>query len=550
MSFKEKTIYQIYPKSFNDSNNDGIGDIRGIIEKLDYLALLGVDCLWITPFFVSPQKDNGYDVTDYCAIDPIYGTMNDVDELIVKAKQRNIDLMFDMVFNHTSITHEWFQKALTGNPKYKNYYYFKKGKGENPPNNWNSKFGGSAWQYVEQFDEYYLHLYDKTQADLNWGNPEVRQELVKVLQFWLDKGIKGFRFDVINNIDKSSFADDLNNGDGRQFYRDGPKMVTYLKELNENSFGRYDDCITVGEMSDTTIEHCINYTNPKNHNLSMAFNFHHLKVDYLNQQKWTYMDFDFIALKDIFIKWQLGMQENDGWNALFWNCHDQPRSVSRFGNDTKYRELSAKMLATAIHMMQGTPYIYQGEEIGMTNNYFVNIDQYRDVETINYYHILKQQDITPEQIHQILQSKSRDNARSPMQWNNDINGGFSKVTPWIQTNPNYQEINVEAALKDPNSIFYHYQKLIKLRKEYKVISHGKYVPMLQGHQHVYGYKRILGDQELIVLNNFYDQEVCLDMNLAEYKILIDNYKNTDINSICLKPYQSLVLYVERACKED
>ena len=305
MNFKEKTIYQIYPKSFNDSNNDGIGDIRGIIEKLDYLQFLGVDYLWLTPFFVSPQNDNGYDVTDYCSVDKIYGTMDDVEELIIKAKLRNIDLMFDMVFNHTSITHEWFLKAMAGEQKYKDYYYFKKGKDGNPPNNWKSKFGGSAWQYVEEFDEYYLHLYDKTQADLNWDNPEVRKELIKVLQFWLDKGVKGFRFDVINNINKHCFADDPTNQDGRMYYRDGPKMVEYLKELNENSFGKYDDCITVGEMSDTTIEHCIKYTAPNNHNLDMVFNFHHLKVDYLNQQKWTTMDFDFMALKKYLLNGKL-----------------------------------------------------------------------------------------------------------------------------------------------------------------------------------------------------------------------------------------------------
>lgn len=542
MNFKEKTIYQIYPKSFNDSNNDGIGDIRGIIEKLDYLQFLGVDYLWLTPFFVSPQNDNGYDVTDYCSVDKIYGTMDDVEELIIKAKLRNIDLMFDMVFNHTSITHEWFLKAMAGEQKYKDYYYFKKGKDGNPPNNWKSKFGGSAWQYVEEFDEYYLHLYDKTQADLNWDNPEVRKELIKVLQFWLDKGVKGFRFDVINNINKHCFADDPTNQDGRMYYRDGPKMVEYLKELNENSFGKYDDCITVGEMSDTTIEHCIKYTAPNNHNLDMVFNFHHLKVDYLNQQKWTTMDFDFMALKKIFVKWQTEMQKNKGWNALFWNCHDQPRSISRFGNDDKYRVVSAKMLATTIHLMQGTPYIYQGEEIGMTNNYFTEIKQYRDIETINHYYILKQQGLDEKKIHQILQAKSRDNARSPMQWNQEINSGFSKNNPWLDINPNYQLINVAAALADSKSIFYHYQKLIKLRKEYKVISEGRYVPMLEKHHQVYAYKRIFNNHELIVLNNFYDQEVSLDLDISDYQILIDNYYHTDIQKLCLKPYQSIALY--------
>ncbi|MCD8028759.1 MAG: alpha,alpha-phosphotrehalase [Erysipelotrichaceae bacterium] len=439
MNFKDKIVYEIYPKSFKDSNNDGIGDLKGITSKLDYLKLLGINYIWITPFFVSPQNDNGYDVADYYHIDPIYGTMDDLDELIKESDNRNIGLMFDMVFNHTSTSHSWFQRALKGEQKYKDYYFFRK-----EPTNWQSKFGGSAWEYVEELNEYYLHLFDKTQADLNWENPNVRAELIKILNFWIDKGIKGFRFDVINLISKDAFEDD-DIGVGKRFYTDGRKINQYLRGINQQSFEKYDDIITVGEMSSTTIENCNIYTNPDNHELNMTFNFHHLKVDYQNKEKWTTMPFDFRELKDIFNKWQLGM--NDGWNALFWNCHDQPRSISRFGNVTKYHDESAKMLATAMHMQRGTPYIYQGEEIGMTNNYFTDIKQYRDVESINYYHILKNQGMSENKIHEILQAKSRDNARSPMQWNK--NGGFSDNTPWIQMNSNCKNINVENNLNNP-----------------------------------------------------------------------------------------------------
>lgn len=542
MSYQDKVIYQIYPKSFNDSNDDGIGDINGIIEKLDYLKELGVDMIWMCPIFASPQRDSGYDIKDYYRIDPIFGTMEDLEHLIDEAKQRNIYLMFDMVFNHTSTEHRWFQEALKGNEKYKNYYFFKKGKGDRLPTNWDSKFGGKAWKYVPEFDEYYLHLYDEKQADLNWKNEEVRNELVKIINFWLDKGIRGFRFDVINNIDKRSF-EDSDDELGKQFYCDQPKVHDYLHELNSRSFGQVDGCITVGEMSATSVENCIGYTNPQNKELDMVFSFHHLKVDYLNKEKWTSMPFDFQELKDLLNTWQVKMQEGNGWNALFWNCHDQPRSVSRFGNDQKYRELSAKMLATTIHLMRGTPYIYQGEEIGMTNHYFTDINQYRDVESINAYHILKEQGLKEEQIHKILQEKSRDNSRTLMQWNNEINGGFSKATPWLEVNKNYQTINVEDALKDPNSIFYYYQKLIKLRKSYPIISHGIFEPILKEHPLVFGYKRILDNQEMIVLNNFYDQEVKIDFdNLNNYEVLIDNYQNTDLSNLSLKPYQSIALY--------
>lgn len=541
-NFQDKVVYQIYPKSFQDSNNDGFGDINGIIKHLDYLEKLGVDYIWLNPIFVSPQNDNGYDIEDYYAIDPSYGTMADLEKLISEAKKHNIYLMFDMVFNHTSTNHQWFKKALNGEQKYKDYYIFKKGKNGNPPTNWQSKFGGNAWKYVEKFDEYYLHLFDETQADLNWKNPEVRKEIANIVNFWIEKGIKGFRFDVINLIDKESFEDDY-EGVGKRFYTDRPLVHTYLQELAQNSFGKYDDIITVGEMSATSIDNCVGYTNPNNHELSMVFSFHHLKVDYKNKEKWTLMPFDFQELKQLLNDWQLGMQEGHGWNALFWCCHDQPRVLSRFGDDKNYPKESAKMLATTIHLLRGTPYIYQGEEIGMTNAYFDNIEQYQDVESLNAFKILKQNGMSEDEIYQILQSKSRDNARTPMQWNNHRYAGFSNVEPWIAVNENYHDINVENNLKDLDSVFYYYQKLIKLRKQYSVILQGEYEPLLLDHPTIFAYKRIDQNDEIIVYNHFYDDnQSTITVDASQYDILLSNVqRNTLEDTIILKPYESLVL---------
>lgn len=541
-NFQDKVVYQIYPKSFQDSNNDGFGDINGIIKHLDYLEKLGVDYIWLNPIFVSPQNDNGYDIEDYYAIDPSYGTMADLEKLISEAKKHNIYLMFDMVFNHTSTNHQWFKKALNGEQKYKDYYIFKKGKNGNPPTNWQSKFGGNAWKYVEKFDEYYLHLFDETQADLNWKNPEVRKEMANIVNFWIEKGIKGFRFDVINLIDKESFEDDY-EGVGKRFYTDRPLVHTYLQELAQNSFGKYDDIITVGEMSATSIDNCVGYTNPNNHELSMVFSFHHLKVDYKNKEKWTLMPFDFQELKQLLNDWQLGMQEGHGWNALFWCCHDQPRVLSRFGDDKNYPKESAKMLATTIHLLKGTPYIYQGEEIGMTNAYFDNIEQYQDVESLNAFKILKQNGMSEDEIYQILQSKSRDNARTPMQWNNHRYAGFSNVEPWIAVNENYHDINVENNLKDLDSVFYYYQKLIKLRKQYSVILQGAYEPLLLDHPTIFAYKRIDQNDEIIVYNHFYDDnQSTITVDASQYDILLSNVqRNTLEDTIILKPYESLVL---------
>ena len=544
--FKNSVVYQIYPKSFNDSNNDGFGDLRGVVEKLDYLEGLGVDYIWLTPFFVSPQNDNGYDIADYYNIDPAYGTMEDFETLVEEATKRNIKIMLDMVFNHTSTYHEWFKKALEGDPKYKDYYIFRKGENGNPPTNWISKFGGNAWEYVEHLDEYYLHLFDVTQADLNWENPELRQEVYNVVNFWIEKGVKGFRLDVINLISKPDTLENDYIGDGRRFYTDGPRIHKHLKELNENTFGKHDDIITVGEMSSTTIENCLKYSNPDEKELSMVFNFHHLKVDYKDGDKWKLKDFDFAELKDLFNTWQTSMMEGNGWNAVFWCNHDQPRVVSRLGDDKKYHEQSAKMLATAVHCLRGTPYIYQGEEIGMTNAYFNDINKYRDVESLNYYNILKEQGRTEEETYDIIMARSRDNSRTPMQWNDEVNAGFSETTPWLSVIDNYETINVEKNLADENSIYYHYKKLIQLRKQYDVIANGAYEAMLAEHQNVYAYRRTLDNEELIVLNNFYgnETEVTLDIkDVNGYTCLLSNYEEQELtNQLTLRPYESIVFY--------
>ena len=460
--FRKSTVYQVYPKSFYDSNGDGLGDLRGITEKLDYIRDLGADYIWITlRFFVSPQNDNGYDVEDYYKIDPRYGTMEDFEELAREAGKRGIRLMLDMVFNHTSTRHEWFRKAMEGDEAYKDFYIFRKGKAPGvPPTNWESKFGGSAWEYVEQFDEYYLHLFDVTQADLNWDNPRVREELQKIVRFWMGKGVKGFRFDVVNLISKGAFEDD-DQGDGRRFYTDGPHVHEYLKELNEATFGTDAEFITVGEMSSTTLENCYRYAGEDSHELSMVFSFHHLKVDFMGNEKWVIVPFDFQKLKDILYEWQTKMAEHRAWNAVFWCNHDQPRVVSRFGNVKKYWKESAKMLGTVVHCMRGTPYIYQGEELGMTNCGFTDISQYRDVESLNHFRILQDKGLSEENAYQILAIHSRDNSRTPMQWTGGRQAGFTEGEPWIQVSENHSFINAEDEERDEDSILSYYRKLVQ-----------------------------------------------------------------------------------------
>lgn len=502
--FSNKVIYQIYPKSFKDSNGDGIGDLRGVAEKLDYLKDLGVDYLWLTPFFVSPQRDNGYDVADYRNIDPMFGTMEDLDNLIAEGEKRNIGLMFDMVFNHTSTSHEWFRRALAGEKKYQDYYIFKEGAPDQPPTNWQSKFGGSAWEYVSSLGKWYLHLFDVTQADLNWKNPEVREELKEVIRFWKAKGVKGFRFDVVNLISKPEIWEDDFEGDGRKFYTDGPYVHEYLKELVRDT--GIEDYVTVGEMSSTTLEHCIRYSGAEEKELSMCFNFHHLKVDYKDGNKWELMEPDYMELKVIFEKWQMGMQRGNAWNALFWCNHDQPRIVSRFGNEGEYWKESAKMLAGMIHLMRGTPYIYQGEEIGMTNPHYTSIEQYADVESRNYYEILLNEGKTKEEALEILAARSRDNSRTPMQWTDERYCGFSDTKPWIPVSDNFEKINVKKQKQDRDSILEFYKKLIMLRKEKEVIARGNIEFMEVENAGVLAYTRCLDKQKLLVCCNFRDVE--------------------------------------------
>ncbi|MFP7298022.1 alpha,alpha-phosphotrehalase [Neobacillus niacini] len=550
--WKKAVVYQIYPKSFNDTTGNGTGDIQGIIEKLDYLKGLGVDVLWLTPIYKSPQRDNGYDISDYYNIQEEYGTMNDFDELLTEAHKRGIRIIMDIVINHTSTEHEWFKQAKSSkdNP-YRDFYIWKDGKDGLPPTNWESKFGGSAWQWDESTGQYYLHLFDVTQADLNWENPKVREALYEMMHFWLKKGVDGFRLDVINLISKDQrFPQD--ESDGRKFYTDGPRIHEYLHEMNQEVFSKYD-IMTVGEMSSTSIDNCIRYTNPCEEELDMTFSFHHLKVDYPNGDKWTKADFDFQALKNILSKWQVEMNKGGGWNALFWCNHDQPRVVSRFGDDQKYHKESAKMLATTIHMMQGTPYIYQGEEFGMTNPNFDKIEDYRDVESLNIFEIKKNDGMAEQEIIEILKQKSRDNSRTPVQWNANAHAGFTKGTPWIHTANNYKEINAENAMKDSDSVFYHYQELIRLRKEYDVITDGDFEWISKDHESIFAFVRKTEHDILLVINNFYGNNLTytlpeeLEIESLAYGVLLSNYEDSALlaKDIQLRPYESIVYHLKK-----
>lgn len=546
--FKKSTIYQIYLKSFCDSNKDGVGDIRGMIEKLDYIKSLGVDYIWSTPFFVSPLNDNGYDVEDYRKINPLFGTMADVEELIEKAEERGMGLMLDMVFNHTSTRHEWFQKALLGDKEYMDYYIFKEGEPDRPPTNWQSKFGGPAWEYVPSLQKWYLHLFDVTQADLNWENPKVREELKNVIRFWKEKGVKGFRFDVVNLISKPEAFEDDTRGDGRRFYSDGPHVHQFLKELVADTDIAH--MVTVGEMSSTSLEHCIRYSNPDEKELSMCFNFHHLKVDYKDGNKWELMEPDYRKLKELLETWQTGMERQNGWNAVFWCNHDQPRIVSRLGDDKKYWKESAKMLATCIHMLRGTPYIYQGEELGMTNPGYGDIQEYRDVESLNYYRILRKKGKTREEALKILGQRSRDNSRSPMQWDSGKNAGFSESIPWIGVPENHKYINAAAEEQDPDSILNYYRKLIQLRKQHAVIQEGGIEFLFKEQPEIFAYRRLLGEQEMLVINNLAGMEAVLQKPVFcnGYEYLIANYPREEGRSVLetLRPYESVVLLKNEA----
>ncbi|MGH1500210.1 alpha,alpha-phosphotrehalase [Yersinia proxima] len=492
-------IYQIYPKSFQDSTGNGYGDLAGVTQRLDYLQKLGVDAIWLTPVYVSPQVDNGYDVADYCAIDPAYGTLDDFKHLVEQAHQRGIRIVMDMVFNHTSTEHAWFKASTDRNSPYRQFYIWRDGKGDDLPNNWRSKFGGNAWQWHAASGQYYLHLFATEQADLNWEHQPVRDELKKVCEFWADIGVDGLRLDVINLVSKQQdFPDDF-DGDGRRFYTDGPRIHEFLQEMSRDVF-QPRGLMTVGEMSSTRLEHCQRYAALGGDELSMTFNFHHLKVDYLNGEKWSLMPPDRVELKQIFNQWQQGMH-NRAWNALFWCNHDQPRIVSRFGDEGALRLPAAKMLAMVLHGMQGTPYIYQGEEIGMTNPNFSSIDQYRDVESLNMFAELSAKGRDADELLAILATKSRDNGRTPMQWDRSHNAGFSQGTPWIEPCSNYGEINVDAALADADSVFYAYQYLIALRKQHDVFTFGDYQDLCPQHPDLWCYLRSWQGKQLLVVAN-------------------------------------------------
>ncbi len=541
-----KVIYQIYPKSFYDSNGDGIGDLRGIIEKLDYIAGLNVDMVWLNPFFVSPQNDSGYDIADYYNVDPRFGTMKDFEELQKGLEERGIGVMLDMVLNHCSTEHEWFRKALSGDEKYRKFFYLREPKKDGSlPNNWVSKFGGPAWAKFGDTGLYYLHLYDRTQADLDWHNPEVRREMENVVNFWCEKGVRGFRFDVINVTGKDEILAD-STGDITQekaLYTDTPVVHEYLKELNRNSFGKYEDSVTVGEMSSTTFDNCVRYSNPDEHELSMVFTFHHLKVDYKNGEKWSKMPFDFMKLKKTLTDWQVKMSEGGGWNAVFWNNHDQPWALNRFGDPVNYREKSAEMLATVTHLLRGTPYIYQGEEIGMTDPSYESIDDYVDVEAINAYNMLIEKGKSADEAFDIVHSKARDNSRVPMHWDSGKNAGFTTGTPWLR--PTGQDrINVSDELKH-GEIFAYYQKLIAIRKSDDVISDGDFVPVLEDDTHVFAYIRQLSGRRILVLNNFFGEQYRLKVPVelqGSCRKVISNYDgdwNEIGEEVTLRPYESV-----------
>ncbi|MEB5887355.1 alpha,alpha-phosphotrehalase [Enterobacter roggenkampii] len=530
-------IYQIYPKSFQDTTGSGTGDLRGVTQRLDYLKTLGIDAIWLTPFYISPQVDNGYDVANYTAIDPAYGTLDDFDELVAEAHARGIRIVLDMVFNHTSTQHAWFRESLNKASPYRQFYIWRDGTPEQLPNNWRSKFGGNAWRWHAESEQYYLHLFAPEQADLNWENPAVRAELKKVCEFWADRGVDGLRLDVINLISKDQDFPDDNVGDGRRFYTDGPRIHEYLQEMSRDVFTPRN-LMTVGEMSSTSLENCQQYASLDGRELSMTFNFHHLKVDYPGGEKWTLAKPDFVALKTLFRHWQQGMH-NKAWNALFWCNHDQPRIVSRFGDEGEYRVHAAKMLGMVLHGMQGTPYIYQGEELGMTNPHFSRITDYRDVESLNMFAELRASGREPDELLAILASKSRDNGRTPMQWDASHNAGFTEGEPWIGVCDNYETVNARAALDDADSVFYTYQSLIRLRKTLPVLTWGDYEDLLPEHPSLWCYRRQWQGQTLMVVANLSNtpQEWQTEALSDKSQVLMSNYPAPQTTS--LRPFEAV-----------
>ncbi|MFM5334886.1 alpha,alpha-phosphotrehalase [Aeromonas veronii] len=547
--WQSAVIYQIYPKSFQDSGARGTGDLKGIMARLDYLKTLGVDALWLTPVYVSPQVDNGYDIADYLAIDPAYGTMADFEALLAAAHARNIRIVMDIVVNHTSTEHAWFKSALGNkNSPYRDYYIWRDPVDGGVPNNWQSKFGGSAWELDSATGQYYLHLFAREQADLNWENPAVRAEVKKIIHFWAKKGVDGFRLDVINLISKDQAFPNDEIGDGRRFYTDGPRIHEFLQDVSRDVFAPVG-AMTVGEMSSTSLDHCQRYGALDGSELSMVFNFHHLKVDYPNGDKWTKAPFDFLELKRIFNHWQCGMH-GKGWSALFWCNHDQPRIVSRFGDEGEHRVVAAKMLASTLHGLQGTPYIYQGEEIGMTNPGYQRIDDYQDVESRNIFAIKQAEGMSEAEILAILGAKSRDNSRTPMQWSAAPNAGFTSGTPWLKPAANYPEINAEAALADQHSVFWHYRDLIALRKAHPIFTQGDYQELLTGHPQIWAYARRANGQTLLVVSNFYGEPVEFalpaELQSGQGRLLLGNYPDSPARpqSGMLRPYESLIWLME------
>lgn len=547
--WKEAVIYQIYPRSFMDSNGDGIGDIKGITSRLDYLKYLGIDVIWLSPIYKSPNDDNGYDISDYQAIMDEFGTMEDFDEMLTEAHKRGLRVVMDLVVNHTSDEHPWFMESRKSKDnEYRDYYIWREGKdSQTPPNNWGSCFGGSAWQYDEETAMYYLHLFSKKQPDLNWDNPKVRDQVFNMMTWWCDKGIDGFRMDVISMISKT---EEMPDGEVTDFYGDyspycvhGPNIHRYLKEMNERVLSKYD-IMTVGETPGVTTELAKQYAGEDTNELNMVFQFEHVD-NHGKYGKWDDKKWQLTKLKAILSRWQMDLY-GKAWNSLFWDNHDQPRAVSRFGDDRpEYREASAKMLATCLHMMQGSPYIYQGEELGMTNYPFQSPDDFRDIESINAYKewCLSGQ-VSPEDFWPCIIFRSRDNARTPVQWDDSEQAGFTTGTPWIAVNPNYKEINAKAETKDPDSVFHYYKKLIALRKENPIMVYGKYEPLLEDSEELFVYTRTLDEQKLLVVTNFTDQDTAFTIpeEFTGAPCLISNMENDyGESNIIVKPYEAFVL---------
>jgi oligo-1,6-glucosidase/glucan 1,6-alpha-glucosidase len=532
-------VYQIYPRSFMDSNADGIGDLKGIIEKLDYLKLLGIDVIWLSPVYKSPNDDNGYDISDYCGIMEEFGTMNDMDVLISEANNRGIKIVMDLVVNHTSDEHPWFieSRKSKDNP-YRDYYVWRNPVNGCEPNDLPSVFSGSAWKYDEQTGQYFLHLFSKRQPDLNWENPKVHEEVYNMMNFWLDKGIGGFRMDVIDLIGKIP---------DQEITANGPKLHEYLQEMNRKTFGNRD-VLTVGETWGATPEIAKLYSDPARNELSMIFQFEHIGLDQQEgKEKWDLKPLNLLELQEVFNKWQTQL-DGKAWNSLFWNNHDLPRIVSRWGNDKEYRIESAKMLATILHLMQGTPYIYQGEEIGMTNIRFESIDEYDDIETKNMYNDRISKGYKHEDIMESIYTKGRDNARTPMQWNGEKHGGFTKGNPWLTVNPNFTKINVEQSINDSDSIFHHYRQLIQLRKENPTIVYGSFEMLAEKDEKVFAYVRQYNDEKLLIVANFTNEELKFSYSdrYDEVSILLSNYKDSSLTGVnsCLRPYEAIVYKIK------